>query len=275
MSEILQVLVIDDSPTDRKALSQLLSAKLGCQVETANDGLEGLDKLSMCHFDVVFLDLNMPCMSGAEVLQEIRSYPQTAYLPVVVISGDRGEETVRAVAQLNVVDYLLKPYDFDEAGQRLSGSLAEIRTAMTLSTEQSSAKAIDIQDGRPLLLVADQDPNFRGFCAKNLTDRFHILEAANGARAITTALEHELSCMIVGYHIGAFSRDRMVKKIRSVKKLAGLKIYALSHDNQQEKLTEPALYDGIVARSLIGDAFLRSFNAVVSVSKEPGKSMRK
>jgi CheY-like chemotaxis protein len=274
MKETLQVLVIDDSPTDRKALAQLLSAKLGCQVATANDGLEGLDKLSTCDFDVIFLDLNMPSMSGAEVLQEIRSYPQTAYLPVVVISGDPGEETVRAVARFNVVDYLLKPYDLNEAGQRLTKSLAEIAAAMTLCSGESGGKP-DIQDGRPLLLVADQEANFRNFCAKILTERFHVLEAANGARAIAIALEHELSCMIAGYHIGAFCRDRMVKKIRSVKKLARLKIYALAHDSQQQKLTEPALYDGLIARSMVGDVFLRSFNAVVNVSKQSGKSPRK
>ncbi|MBM4263120.1 MAG: response regulator [Deltaproteobacteria bacterium] len=72
----LKALVIDDSPTDQLALSQLLTDKLGFAVETADDGMAGLDRLSSQSFDLVFLDLTMPVMSGVEVLSEIRVWSE-------------------------------------------------------------------------------------------------------------------------------------------------------------------------------------------------------
>ena len=98
-----KALIIDDSPTDAQTLSYLLSKRLQTRVEIANDGLEGLDKLATGHFDLAFLDIQMPVMNGVEVLREIRASPNTAELPVIVISSNSDAQTVRSLLELTKI----------------------------------------------------------------------------------------------------------------------------------------------------------------------------
>jgi CheY-like chemotaxis protein len=67
-----RAIIIDDSPTDQQTLSHLLTKRLNCQIETANDGLEGIDKLSRQRFSVVFLDMLMPPRTDIKIFKIAR-----------------------------------------------------------------------------------------------------------------------------------------------------------------------------------------------------------
>ena len=159
-NEAIKALVIEDSKTDSQTLSYLLTKRLGCQVEIAEDGLEGLDKLSRNQFDVVFLDLVMPLMDGTEVLQQIRACPETSDLPVVVISGCATETMVRDVVRMGISDYVVKPLNTPEVIKRLSEIVAKIRVNLLPADQMGEGVR---EDGQPVFLIADKDPNFRHF----------------------------------------------------------------------------------------------------------------
>lgn len=125
---LLKALVIDDSPTDARILSNLLSKRLQTQVEIAKDGLEGLDKLSAGHFDLAFLDLQMPRMTGVEVLRKIRESPSTAEMPVIVITGSNDAETVRSLLGFKIFDYVIKPYNAELIVKRFTEKLEPLRS---------------------------------------------------------------------------------------------------------------------------------------------------
>lgn len=100
------VLTIDDEQSVRTALSVFLSG-LGYEVLEAEDGREGMDQFDTNKPDIVLVDLQMPVMSGFEVLEHLReASPET---PVVVVSGTNSIDDVVDAIHLGAWDYIIKP----------------------------------------------------------------------------------------------------------------------------------------------------------------------
>jgi DNA-binding response OmpR family regulator len=81
-----RVLVVEDDPSVRGLLHTLLTGE-GYEVSTASDGLAGLVKASTAKPDLMLLDLMMPDLGGVRVLEELRSDPALADVPVIVVTG--------------------------------------------------------------------------------------------------------------------------------------------------------------------------------------------
>ena len=81
-----RVLVVDDTPHNVKLLADLLSVK-GYAVTTAVNGEEALAKVAAEPPDIVLLDVMMPGLSGYAVCERLRADPQTALLPVVLVTS--------------------------------------------------------------------------------------------------------------------------------------------------------------------------------------------
>lgn len=110
------VLIIDDDPVDRYILVRLIEQQ-PCIVEQAASGFEGLRILQEIKPDLIFLDLNMPGLSGYEVLKQIKANPATSNIPVAVVtsaelgSHQRQELEGKAYALMNKVDLSAKAVD--------------------------------------------------------------------------------------------------------------------------------------------------------------------
>lgn len=114
----LRVLVVDDSLSVRKVEERLLN-QLGCSVTTAYDGLNALEKLRECDFDFVFTDLEMPRLSGYELMSEIRSNPMWSRLPMVVISSRGADKYITKAMNLGAATFLSKPFTQEQLAQVL------------------------------------------------------------------------------------------------------------------------------------------------------------
>lgn len=105
------ILVVDDSRMMRLALVRALH-QIGFEnVKEAPDGRQALELIHQRRFDLMLLDIEMPVMTGLEVLQTLRSRPQAEWFPVIVVSGS--EETSSAVRciEAGAEDYLPKPFN--------------------------------------------------------------------------------------------------------------------------------------------------------------------
>lgn len=112
------VLVVEDDPSVRGLLQTLLDAE-GYDVATASDGLAGLVKASNRRPALILLDLMMPDLGGIRVLEELRSDPLLADIPVIVVTGK-----VDAVPGLKAVlgedSVFAKPFGVAELLARVS-----------------------------------------------------------------------------------------------------------------------------------------------------------
>ena len=105
-----RALVIDDDRADAIQMQRQLETVAGPQwvVDVAHDGEEGLDALDRKEYDVVFLDVDLPRRTGADVLREMRLRRGDSLPPVVAVTGAGSENTVREMFHLGVTDYLAK-----------------------------------------------------------------------------------------------------------------------------------------------------------------------
>jgi two-component system chemotaxis response regulator CheY len=88
------ILVVDDSKIMREMLMACLRGLEGMSFDQAASGLEAIERISLCRFDLVLLDLNMPDIGGIEVVEFVRGQDRLRSLPILVVTT-RGDETSR------------------------------------------------------------------------------------------------------------------------------------------------------------------------------------
>jgi two-component system cell cycle response regulator DivK len=114
----MRVLLVEDAPFLRYAFGRLLRMH-GFEVMEANDGHEALECVSKFQPQLVVTDLMMPVMDGVELIERLRSDPETADLPVVAITADATEQAERKARQAGAVDFITKPIDLPALLDRL------------------------------------------------------------------------------------------------------------------------------------------------------------
>lgn len=117
------ILVVDDMQFDREIAAKALSQKLGARIITASGGAEALDILENQCIDLVLLDVEMPVMSGDEVIMEIRKKSSLADLPVIIVSGKSQDSIMIKCLKAGANDYIQKPINFEVAMTRIVNHL--------------------------------------------------------------------------------------------------------------------------------------------------------
>jgi chemosensory pili system protein ChpA (sensor histidine kinase/response regulator) len=105
-----RILLIDDSLSIRKFVGRMLETA-GYDVETAIDGEEGLRKASAQSFRLILTDLEMPKLNGYEVIQALRSRPQTQHTPIIVMTTRAGDKHRQLAINVGASSYIAKPVE--------------------------------------------------------------------------------------------------------------------------------------------------------------------
>ncbi|AOW21916.1 sigma-54-dependent transcriptional regulator [Urechidicola croceus] len=107
-----KILIIEDESAIRRVLRKIISEENDTyQVEEAEDGLEGIEKIKNDDFDLVLCDIKMPKMDGVEVLEKIKKIKPE--IPMVMISGHGDLDTAVNTMRLGAFDYISKPPDLN------------------------------------------------------------------------------------------------------------------------------------------------------------------
>ena len=138
MTETVTILAVDDQPANLRLLDAVLSPR-GYRVISASSGEQALELLPSSGVDLVLLDIVMPGVDGYEVCRRIRSAPETAFLPVVMITASGNQEKARAI-EAGADDFVSKPFDQSELLARVA-SLARIKRYHDTITRQAAELA--------------------------------------------------------------------------------------------------------------------------------------
>ncbi|NNL67591.1 MAG: response regulator transcription factor [Myxococcales bacterium] len=120
MSE--RILVVDDEP-DLLELVRANLSEAGFQVEATTSGREVLERLRRSPPDLLVLDLMMPEVSGTEICRQIRSTPDLAHLPIIMLTAKAAELDRVVGFELGADDYVTKPFSARELALRVRAVL--------------------------------------------------------------------------------------------------------------------------------------------------------
>ncbi len=100
---------MEDSPTMRQLLVFALRRMKNIEIEEAQDGMDGLRKVTSDHFDLALIDINMPVMDGLKLISLIRGEQSLARMAICVITTEGAEEDRARAMALGADEYLSKP----------------------------------------------------------------------------------------------------------------------------------------------------------------------
>jgi DNA-binding response OmpR family regulator len=116
------ILVADDDP-DIQSLVVLRLERSGYRVIRASDGEEALELALAEHPDLAVLDIMMPKLDGCEVTRSLRSNPETADMPVILLTARVQDGDVTRGLEAGATDYVKKPFSPQELGARVASIL--------------------------------------------------------------------------------------------------------------------------------------------------------
>lgn len=119
MNKTIKILIVDDFPTMRRIIKNLLKDLGYDDVSEAEDGVVAMGKLLSGNFDLVISDWNMPNKDGLTLLKEIRAHETMAKMPVLMVTAEAKKENIVAAANAGVSDYIVKPFTAAALEERL------------------------------------------------------------------------------------------------------------------------------------------------------------
>jgi signal transduction histidine kinase/ligand-binding sensor domain-containing protein/CheY-like chemotaxis protein len=140
------ILIVEDNEEMLQFLSDVFSAIY--RVETASDGIQGLDKVREIQPDIVLSDVMMPNMSGKELCEKIKSNFETSHIPVVLLTADSSEEQNLESLMLGADDYITKPFNVKALISRCNN--------LVLSRKRMQDKYSRQTDNTPVLLATNK-----------------------------------------------------------------------------------------------------------------------
>lgn len=165
----LRILIVDDERAARDRLEDLLSRKENVEiVGTATNGRDAIRTIRSLNPDLVFLDMQMPGLTGLDVVQQIG--PE--HMPAVIFATAYDQYALKAF-DLAALDYLLKPFDDD----RFDQAFARARKAITLQTMDALRTKLSVlfQDAPPSAPAAPPTPRYLERIAVEMRGQMRIV----------------------------------------------------------------------------------------------------
>ncbi|MDR6569757.1 two component transcriptional regulator, LytTR family [Chitinophaga ginsengisegetis] len=146
---MIKAVLIDDEPLAREVVKEyLLSFPQIEVVQECNDGFEGLKAIQQHQPDIIFLDIQMPKITGFEMLELVEN------MPAVIFTTAFEEHAIRAF-EVHAVDYLLKPFSSDRFDKAVQKWLDHFQTPAATNTEAllETAAATPLQSNRVVIKI--------------------------------------------------------------------------------------------------------------------------
>ena len=120
------VLYIEDNPANLRLVEEIVRFRSDLLLVSAGDGPGGLALARERRPDIILMDINLPGMSGYEVLAALRRDPQTAAIPAIALSANAMASDIERGMAAGFFRYLTKPVDIDRFNEAIDGTLAQL-----------------------------------------------------------------------------------------------------------------------------------------------------
>lgn len=216
-----KILTVDDSKTIRMIVARAFRT-FACEILEAADGVEGLAIVNREKPDIILLDYTMPVMDGFEMLNKLKSDPDTRNIPVVMLTAEAGRDNVLKIARLGVRDYLVKPFKEDLVVERV-GRIIDLK-----AWNEATTKAKRYDD--PLqILVVDDKPAILELIKSGLGDTNWVLNTLTQAgQAVDFCSRQMPDAILVSLSLAEGAGFMLFQMMRAAFKTKSIPIFAMS-----------------------------------------------
>lgn len=214
-NEMKQVLIIEDDENIVGLLAIHLT-DLDCNVDIANDGLDGYEKAQSGNYDLIIIDIMLPRMDGNTICQKLRAMDN--FTPIMMLTAKSEEFDIVMGLELGADDYLTKPFGVREF-------IARVKTILRRKIQSDHIKLIDERDS--VLSYGDLEID---------VDKRKTL--LNGTRIDLTPKEFDLLLLLARHPGKSYSRDQLLSKVWGYE-FNGYEHTVNSHINRLRSKIEP------------------------------------
>jgi two-component system LytT family response regulator len=225
----VRLLIVDDEPLARRGLRSFADEYPGVEVVgECGDGYQAVDAIERLHPDAVFLDVEMPHLSGFDILERVNA-PKMPYVVFVTAHDQYALQAFR----VHAIDYVLKPADqqqmnevfdrvvehvrrgsADDVDSRLGVVVAELEQH-SRERNVSALDRISIKDGDRIIFVEAEDINWIEACGNYIN--LHVGQSKYMLKATLTSLTSRLDrSVFLRVHRSTVVNTRSVKEFRTV-----------------------------------------------------------
>jgi len=278
MPPLARVLVVDDEPDVAATLQELLE-DLGYEVKIAVSGPEALGLAPVYRPDAILLDLNLPGLPGAQVLEQLlRMDP---LLPVIIVTGNSDLEVARSTLKQGAFDYLPKPFGLDVLERIVAAAITRGVRAGPESAEDTGGggapgSATEVTDTpralRTVLYIEDNPANVR-LVERLLEQRpgLRLLSADLGQLGLALAREHRPDVILLDLHLPDMEGTAVLRALRQDPALRHTPVIVLSAESDPNLPTD-MLAAGVQAYLLKPFDLQRFFTALDASIASGGRS---
>lgn len=254
-----RVLVVDDILPNVKLLEAKLSNEY-YDVITASSGEEALQKVASDNPDIVLLDVMMPEMDGFEVCKRLKSNPDTAHIPVVMVTALTDIEDKVKGLEVGADDFLSKPID-DVALMARVRSLARLKMALDeWRLRENAANQFGIAneptnlmqepvEGARVLLIEDKNYDKDKIVSALSSDLNIVITAPDGIKAMELVNTQDFDIIMVSLNLKDEDGLRLCSHFRSNERTRALPIIMISDEHNSDRVAhgmEIGAYDYIL-----------------------------
>jgi two-component system phosphate regulon response regulator PhoB len=217
------VLVVEDEEDILELIAYNL-AKEGYQVKGVPSGEEALTHLRTRKADCIVLDLMLPGMDGLEVCKNVRKAPDTAQLPIIMLTAKGEELDVVTGLEVGADDYIVKPFSPRVLVARLRAVLRRKQQESVLEQKPLEIHGMEIHPGRHEVVIGDKRIDLTSSEFKALYylacrpgwvfTRFQIVEAVHGANYPVT--DRSVDVLIVGLRRKLGPSGKCIQTVRGI-----------------------------------------------------------
>lgn len=241
--EPISVLLVDHEPTDRLLLRRWIERSLDVSIQEASNGLEALELLSAERIELVVSELNLPQLSGLDLLTLLDADPRRKQMEILVASRNASEDVVRQTIGLGISDYLLKPLQYDWVIQRLRAAAERVR-------ERRGSAAAEPNDSLKRVLFADSDSNFAATVEAAVFGVYSFRQSCTVSETLVHALRFRPEAVFVSRLLPGLRFDFLIDRVRKLPGMEKVLFFELSHDGGN---SESQGVDGVLECTYVPD----------------------
>ena len=208
------VLIIDDEEDLRDTVGYKFKSG-GFKVETAVDGVDGLEKLKTVTPDLIILDMNMPRMNGLEFYQEIKDTNDKPRYPVLVLTARANMEQL--FRDLDVDGFMAKPFELDELFQEAEAIIKKYSGVIP------GEKGVEELRARRVCIVENNPKVFSDLVVGFLECGYIVNSAQSGASALKRIAMDIPDLAVISLGLNDISGDIAIGKLHRIEKTKNVK----------------------------------------------------